>query len=95
MLLKLIKWVIVGEYFQWKMQGVTMVFMVELFLLPLGGRDVVSGIHLFASLGKLHFDFSNHYIEFTMKGEMVMLRWVKTMGSHRARKCCNKEEKYM
>lgn len=39
------------EGFQWKMQSIT--FTADLYLIPLGGCDIVLGIQWFTSLGKV------------------------------------------
>lgn len=50
------------EGFQWKIQGIN--FSVDLFLMPLGGCDIVLGVQRFTSLGSVKFDYHSHFIDF-------------------------------
>lgn len=66
-----------------KMHG--MKFTADLFLIPLGGCDMVLEIQWFHTLGKVLFDFINKTIEFQMHGRQVVLRGanekdIKTVG---------------
>ncbi|KAL9457231.1 hypothetical protein AB3S75_006302 [Citrus x aurantiifolia] len=54
------------------MQGTT--FMVDLFILPIEGTDMVLGIQWLQKLGKVSHDYSALTMEFSLNGQPVMLR---------------------
>ncbi|GJT12094.1 putative mitochondrial protein [Tanacetum coccineum] len=58
--------------FQWKMNG--LIYTTDVFLIPLGGCDVVLGIQWFTGLKGVYFDFINRSIEFLKDGRKVTLR---------------------
>lgn len=52
----------------------SLVFVADVFLIPLGGCDVVLGVNWFNTLGKVQFDFIAHTIEFKWQGRHILLR---------------------
>lgn len=83
------------EGFQWKMQGLT--FTSDMFLMLLGGYDMALGVQWFTSLGIVHFDYTNHSIDFPFQGKRVTLRRatiakVKTVRQQKLEKIIQQEE---
>lgn len=50
----------------------------DVFLIPLGGCDLVLCVQWFSTLGKVQFDFTAHTIDFCWKGKQILLRGAVT-----------------
>lgn len=46
------------QNFEWSMKG--LLLSADVFLIPLGGCDLVLGVQWFTTLGKVQFDFNTH-----------------------------------
>ncbi|KAK8947110.1 hypothetical protein KSP39_PZI006748 [Platanthera zijinensis] len=64
------------ESFTWWMQGAE--FSSDMFILPLGGCDVVLGVQWLITLGPVNWDFGNLRMEFWSQGKKVALRGATT-----------------
>lgn len=60
------------QNFEWQMKG--LLFIADVFLIPLGSCDLVLGVQWFSTLGKVQFDFTAHTIDFCWKGKQILLR---------------------
>lgn len=53
-------------------------FLVDLYLLPIFGTEVVLGVQWLASLGPIIFDYANLFMEFSIKGKSFHLDGIKS-----------------
>lgn len=65
----------VVKNFQWKMRGFT--FSTDVYLMPLGGCDMVLGVQWFATLGNIELNTQEHTMAFFYHNQMVFLRGTK------------------
>ncbi|XP_022023821.1 uncharacterized protein LOC110924092 [Helianthus annuus] len=58
--------------FCWKMQGIQ--FKADVYVMPLGGCDLVLGVQWFTTLGSIKMNYNDRTVAFKFKGHKVVLR---------------------